>query len=1800
MDNLSATGLVVLGMHRSGTSVLTGALQLSGAWVGEEDELTGTNAENPKGFFERRDMREICDGLLHAAESNWWKLSGFDPDSIPGSALNEHGEAFASVISRLSEHGVWAIKEPRLCLLLPVLRHHLGRAVCVHVFRNPLEVARSLRVRNGFGIAEGIALWEGYLRAAWRASAGMPSVLVSYERLMAAPEATMADLIGSLQAQGVEGLRVPEPAELSGFVTPQLRRQKVIAAETEAQLLPSQRELWRQLQAGEFPDIDELPPIADATRNLLRDLEARQRLRDDVKRYRARLGRDTDKFEAEMSRSQEQLEAAKAALEQARQSHERDKARLAAELESSRKDHELQKGRLEREKERVEREKERVASALAESQEKHAASLRHFEHEMGRRNQHIKSLEARSAALREQLHDSQTQQYRSRAAAVVQLRRRPGPRTRLRQQKVARRLARSGLFDAHWYVVAYPHTASSGLAPLWHWLTAGVHEGLKPNALFEPDWYLQCNEDVRDAGINPLAHYLDSGAAEGRDPGPLFRQQWYLAQYPDVSGAGVNPLVHYLRDGRAEGRRPNAWFDPAWYRTQSWQLANQQIDPLSHYLVFGASEGLWPCPGFDAQAYLARYADVAKAAVNPLWHFMAFGEAEGRECGPPKSPGPAQSAGSAAEDDAAPLVGQHGRLERVSPASVMGWAIDSDAPGQPVALSVFADGAHCLDIATDQARNDITQKLGVDGSCAGFLLELPPQFLLPGSQVEVRFADGEPLDGSPQAATYDARTPAPRRSGYLDAMRDGPVPAVCVVVPVFNAPDAVAECIASLRRYRPAYARVLLINDASTDERIDGILAPLADEPGFEIVGNPENLGYTRTVNRGIELAGGDDVVLLNSDTVVTPRWLDALRYCAYDQARVATVTALSNNAGAFSAPRLGQHTPRPLHLDEDGFARRVIGATPGVALDVPTGNGFCLYIRRAAITALGAFDAERFPRGYGEENDFCMRALRAGWRNLVCDKAYVLHKRSQSFQGEKTELVKQGRAEVDKAFPEYGQLIARFDDVAFRWLRKAVDRALLESGRPRPRVLFVISTVTGGTPQTNLDLMRVVSDRFAPWLLRCDSRRLTLSELVGGELKVRREYELARAIDPVTHQSDEYDQVVSEWLYQYAIELLHIRHIAWHSLNLAGVARAHNIPVACSLHDYYTVCPSLNLLDDENRFCAGRCTRGSGDCSSALWPDSPMPRLKNGFVERWRQMMGAFLSQCDAYITTSDSAARIVEDAFPQLDEGKVEVIPHGRNFPRFTARAQWPQAGEKVRILVPGNIGISKGSEVIRAVAKSDPRFEFHFLGATGGILRDIGVHHGTYRREQFDAKVKDIAPAFGLVFSIWAETYCHTLTEMWASGIPVLGMNLGAVGDRIGKSGGGWLIDHRATPQAIIQRFEEILADRADYEQRLEAVKAWQSGEGHWNDTATMAFRYRQIYGRLLPGENHARKRLGLLHKWRPYVPATAHIRLLLPWGEAATSAGHDVRSVGARWLLSGGDQHIDALVIQRDAVPADLVDPLLQQLAERGIPYIYEIDDALWDLPADHPDKSRYADSEDSIIALIKGASRVTTTTDALASRLASMNARVQVLPTAHPTSLWCAPLDGQYVEQVLQDCELTESGVQRILYMGTNSHQADLEMIEPALLALRKTHPNLEFIQIGGGRPLAGARVLDVPKSASDYLKFVAWFRSVCTAATLAVAPLRDIAFNDDKSDVKLLDYAMAGLPGVYSRVGPYRNSVVDGETGLLAENETDSWVRQIGRLLDDATLRDHIRNKARSWVLDRPDETRPIVADLLG
>ena len=269
-----------------------------------------------------------------------------------------------------------------------------------------------------------------------------------------------------------------------------------------------------------------------------------------------------------------------------------------------------------------------------------------------------------------------------------------------------------------------------------------------------------------------------------------------------------------------------------------------------------------------------------------------------------------------------------------------------------------------------------------------------------------------------------------------------------VIVPVYRGAAQTRACLESVLAHREPDCEIVVIDDASPEPAVVGYVDALAREGRVTLLRNESNRGFVQSVNRGMSLHADRDVVLLNSDTEVPAGWLARLAAHAGRNADAATVTPFSNNATICSYPFEGLGGGVPGNLGLAGLDAVFARVNAGVSLAIPTAVGFCMYIRRRALAQLGLFDAERFGRGYGEENDFCMRAAKAGWRHLLAADVYVFHEGSVSFSEDRFALIKASTAALVAAHPDYPARVHNFLETdPVRPLRKAVDLARVEIG---------------------------------------------------------------------------------------------------------------------------------------------------------------------------------------------------------------------------------------------------------------------------------------------------------------------------------------------------------------------------------------------------------------------------------------------------------------------------------------------------------------------------------------------------------------------------------------------------------------------------------------------------------------------------------------------------------------------------------------------------------------------------------
>ncbi len=621
LDTRTPAQIIVLGMHRSGTSAMTGALHRMGVFVGDEEALTGKNWENPLGFFERRDARAICDRLLHGSDADWWKVANFDPERIPHSVLPGQLAQMKTMMDALEDGAresaknggalAWAIKEPRLCLLFPVFRRAFINPIPIYVVRHPLETALSLRHRNGFALNAGLALWEAYNVAVLRNLGGLNPVRTPYEDLILQPQETLSQIATVLHERGITGLKIDNGRE---GIRESLKREEAASDQTDGPLSPAQSMLWEALSSSseeEFLALLQNPPeLSDQGRAVLLDFEtdeaSRQSVHAEVRNLRGQLQKEreansktikahedamqaSDKearqrvmvlesnLEAQTARAVEWREGAKSRdgaiailkeeLAEQRQSAEANAKRIGEQektvslLETQFTDYKaLAAKSVADAQERVREVQERAEAAQKRADA--AAETIKTQHEK------LKSLEAAKA--------TEAQNYKGeldKTKAATKKTEKNLLETRARTAELRKERDRlAGKLEAR-------RAAGRSLKKSLRWRLGGLL--LAPAAPLIMARKFRLNRRFK-------------AAAAKIEASNLFDREYYTDNYPDVAESDIDPLTHYLASGWREGRNPGPQFDVQWYLEKNQDVRDAGVEPLLHYIESGRDEGRSP------------------------------------------------------------------------------------------------------------------------------------------------------------------------------------------------------------------------------------------------------------------------------------------------------------------------------------------------------------------------------------------------------------------------------------------------------------------------------------------------------------------------------------------------------------------------------------------------------------------------------------------------------------------------------------------------------------------------------------------------------------------------------------------------------------------------------------------------------------------------------------------------------------------------------------------------------------------------------------------------------------------------------------------------------------------------------------------------------------------------------------------------------------------------------------------------------------------------------------------------------
>jgi GT2 family glycosyltransferase len=760
--------------------------------------------------------------------------------------------------------------------------------------------------------------------------------------------------------------------------------------------------------------------------------------------------------------------------------------------------------------------------------------------------------------------------------------------------------------------------------------------------------------------------------------------------------------------------------------------------------------------------------------------------------------------------------------------AIIGWAWHPSDPTIEPVIAVSAASGEKLTVVASNETGDMTRTS---------LLGRPRSFRLSADRLRrmaapfhLRGSDGADLLGSPldpgreqraaaaAAEALRAAFPSGVRRGQRRVIAPGPslaVPAdivgpfppvgrdrrqrlVDVVIPVHGGGAPVRTCLESVLATVSAPSRIVVIDDATPDRDLAAELTELARRRRIRLVRHSLNRGYPASANAGIRACPTRDVVLLNSDTIVAPAWLERLRAVAYAAPDVGTVSPLSNNGTILNYPRLDENNPMPDVATTLSLARQADRANRGMGIDIPVTVGFCMYLRRDCLDAVGGFRTDVFAQGYGEENDFCLRARHLGWRHVAAAGVFVAHRGAHSFGPAGEALRTRNQAVLNRLHPGYDALIhahLRADPLA--QARRRLDQVRWRAVRPASRPAALVITHNDGGGVERLIEAACVAHRAAgvwPIVMRPANLPDGASGAVLGDGPAGGFPNLRYALPAEL-------SALAKFLRGAGVRLLELHHLLGHSPAVLDLIAVLGVPYDVHVHDYGLICPRIALVGRERRYCGEPAVATCEACVADLgsFYDEAIS------VAALRQRSGRLLAGARYIVTPSADATGRLRRHFPSVE---ARTVPHEDDSDLARMEISARTGRRSARICVIGAIGVEKGYEVLLASARDAAErslpLEFVVVGHTIDDTRLLETGRvfvtGAFEPSEAVPMIRAQDAQVGWLPSVCPETWSFTLSEAWHAGLRVVAFDLGAQAERIRRTGRGVLLPLGLPPPAI----------------------------------------------------------------------------------------------------------------------------------------------------------------------------------------------------------------------------------------------------------------------------------------------------------------------------------------------------------------------------------------------------------------
>ena len=787
-------------------------------------------------------------------------------------------------------------------------------------------------------------------------------------------------------------------------------------------------------------------------------------------------------------------------------------------------------------------------------------------------------------------------------------------------------------------------------------------------------------------------------------------------------------------------------FDEKYYLDTYKDVIKVDITPIEHFIKYGWKEGRNPSEKFNTNFYLETYPDVKESKMNPLIHYLKYGWKENRYTN--------NENGIIIEKNVSKIT----KILKIIKYTKNNPQLLKRALSE-IKLYGLKKTIQKVKNKYNRIEDSIFQKDKIKN-----LNELNNLFnkeiFIPNFKLE------KPID---------------------------------IIIPVYNGFQYLEPLIKSIIKNTFMDYRIIICDDKSSDEKVLPLLKQFKNENShidITLLENEQNLGFIKTVNKLVKYTN-NHFVLLNTDTEVPPFWIERLMYPIFEMKNIASTTPFTNAGTICSFPNYLEDNPifENMNVEElDSYFQYV--NFEKTYIEIPTGVGFCMGVNKTLVDKIDMFD-EIFGKGYGEENDWCQRAIQNGYKNIHVTNLFVYHKHGGSFASEeKQKLLNKNSILLSKKFPNYNSDVAVL--ISKNDLKDLREMIILKIFTNKYNLkLFITHSLGGGADEY---INSYLNNNIA-------ILKFTYNFLLGYEVEV-----LYKNKSSYKFFVSNYN-FISILIKEFSLKDIYINNLVSYSnvidiVNYLIAIKTSNIKYTFLLHDFYSICPMYNLLDYKVKFC--NIPNDLDYCNKCL-KINPLIKKQVNYIRTdypnltiniWRKTFKDLLNIVDIIESFSDDSKNLLIKAYDNIKNKDIKVNPHIVDWIKPINKEIDVKNKKNLDIAIIGAVTTHKGYGIVSSIAtyidSNCLDIKIHIFGNIIEPFESLSfckciINHGKYSKYQLTELIVNNNIDMIFIPSICPETFSYTTQEAINMKMDVACFNIGAPAERLKKYDKSLILDN-----------------------------------------------------------------------------------------------------------------------------------------------------------------------------------------------------------------------------------------------------------------------------------------------------------------------------------------------------------------------------------------------------------------------